>query len=142
LSCTSKHQLFALIEKRHTPRSLLVTGSTTTYLGLLVGRGFIEVHDHGEFFSSQSPQPRKASGLGVVLSAGHLNAASSAPQERHRTQDRGQRRTLLPSGRSSSFGYGTTKPAANLFHLEHYAHRPSKTIDPDRQLLVIEFPTN
>src|SRR2546425_13361377 len=48
------------------------------------GRG-IDVQDHEEFFSSQSPQPRKASGLRVVLSAGHLNATNIASQERLHT---------------------------------------------------------
>ena len=59
-------------------RSLLVTGLTSAYLGLLVGREFIDVQDHEEFLSSQSPQPRIASGLSVVQSAGHLNAAHNA----------------------------------------------------------------
>jgi hypothetical protein len=52
---------------------------------LLAGRGFIDVQDLGEFFSSQSPQPPKASGLRVVLIAGHLNATNSASQERLHT---------------------------------------------------------
>jgi hypothetical protein len=64
---------------------LLVTALTAAYLGLLVSRRFIDVQVHGKFFSSQSPQPRIAFGLRVVLCAGHLNAANSAPQERHRT---------------------------------------------------------
>jgi hypothetical protein len=44
-------------------------------------RGFIDVRDHGDCFSSQSPQLRKAYGLRVVLNAGRLNAATSAPWE-------------------------------------------------------------
>jgi hypothetical protein len=59
--------------------------ATSAYLGLLRGRGFLDDYDHEEFFSSHSPQLRKVSGLRVVLSAGHLIAANSAPQERHRT---------------------------------------------------------
>ena len=39
------------------------------------------MHDDGEFFSSQAPRPRKASGLCLVLSAGHLNAADRAPHQ-------------------------------------------------------------
>jgi len=57
----------------------------TAYLGLFVGRGFIGVQGHGEFFSSQSPQPRKASVLRVALGAGHLNAAHNASRQGHHT---------------------------------------------------------
>ena len=39
----------------------------------------MDVQDHREFFSSPSPQPPKASGLRLVLSAGHLHAANSDP---------------------------------------------------------------
>src|SRR5208282_3251755 len=73
----------ALIGKRHTSRPPLVTGLTTAYLGLSVGRGFIDVQDCGHFFSPRSPQPRKISGLRVVLSAAHLNAARNAYRHRH-----------------------------------------------------------
>jgi len=41
--------------------------------------------DYGEFYSPRSPQPRKTSGLRVVLCAGRLNAANRAPRGRHRT---------------------------------------------------------
>ena len=128
--------------KAHPSRSRLVTGLSTAYFGLLAGRGFIYVQNHAEFFSPQSPQPPKTCGLRVLLSVGRLNAASSAPQERHRTLDRGQRATVLPSGRSSSFVYGATKPAAKLSHMEHYSQQASETLDPTGQLSVTGLATS
>jgi hypothetical protein len=42
----------------------------------------------------------------------------------------------LPSGLSSSFGNGATKPVAKLLHLEHYAYRPSEIVDPIRHTML------
>jgi hypothetical protein len=120
----------------------LETGLTTAYLGLLVGRGFIDVQDHEEFFSSEWPQLREASGLRVVVSAAHLNAEHNASRLRLRTLDRRQRSTVLPSGRSSSFGYSATKPAAQLFHFERYAHQQLETVGPAGQPFVTGLTTS
>src|SRR6202035_3071357 len=68
------------IGKWHTSRSLLGTRLTTVYLGLCVGSGFIGVQDHREFFSSQSPQPRKPSGLRVVRSPGTRMQQTGLPK--------------------------------------------------------------
>jgi len=118
---------FRPYRKRDASRSLLVAELATASLGLLAGMGFIDVHDHGRLFSSQSPRPRKASGLRVVLSAERLNAAHSVPLEQRHTSDNGQRTVVLPSDPSSSLSDGATKPAAKLFRLEHCMHYPAKT---------------
>jgi hypothetical protein len=141
LSCTIKHQLSHFIGKRILPDHCWQEGLPPHIADCWSEGNFIDVQNHEGFFSSQSPQLRKASGLRVVLSAGHLNAANSAPQELHRMSDRGQRTTLLPSGRSTSFRYDATKPGAKLFHLEHYAHQPSETVDPAGQLLITGLTT-
>jgi len=71
----------------------------------------MNVQDHREFFSSPSPQPRKASGLRLVLSAGHLHAANSDPWS-ETARRIGDREQPFASDRLSSIGYGATKPAA------------------------------
>ena len=67
------------------------------------GKGFINPYDRRELFSSQTPQPRRASAPRKVLCAAYLNAANRAPQHRHRRWDKGWMTTAPASGRSSSF---------------------------------------
>jgi len=76
---------------------------------LLMKSGFINPYDRREISSSQSPQPRKASALRVVLWAGNLNAANRAPQHRHRRWDKGRMTTVPASGRSWAAGSGYDK---------------------------------
>ena len=64
---------------------------------------FINSQNHGEFSFVLWPPPRKASGLHVALTAGHLSAANSALQPPHRTWDRRRRPTVSASGLPSSF---------------------------------------
>src|SRR4029077_6216078 len=77
-------------------------------------------------FPLQRPQPRRASGQGVIQSAANLNGADSAPRQVHHTWGKGQRIAVWASGHSFASRQNAIRNWEKLSNLEHSRQKPKR----------------